>query len=419
LNNNHNATAAYLLNKHSDLADGKGYSGCPWMYIRDIEFARKLVKNCTDINTSLLSCDGAIRYLRTAEFAKLIIDAGANKDALTHLLETSCRDHNDIPFAQALINAGADVGSLDVEHLGMCNDVEILKLFLDNGADPNLCDDCSGSVLNTRIRERDNDLESIELLLQRGADPNMLTESEDLDEEDNVIATYKETSLEYAVEISSSIEIIKLLIKYGADVNVKHYDGRSLVDMALDNGDVEIAELLKQHGAVAHETPMTAAEKTPVEWIEEYFGDKVAELRTKSGWTAPEELAYVATETPFKYGLNKTNFSQCLQKLGIKYTNYDRCIMIFDNHGATWGSKTNGGIITLDGIWWSEMDDKVVGFEWKDVNSIVTKNGAWKGNFIEVNGQYVVLKAMGDDFLGTENFVRFLSDLSGCQAYKA
>ena len=154
-----------------------------------------------------------------------------------------------------------------------------------------------------------------------------------------------------------------------------------------------------------------------MEWIEEYFGDKVAELRTKSGWTAPVESAYIATETPFKYGLNKTNFNQCLQKLGIKYTNYDRCIMVFDNQGATWGSKTNGGIITLDGIWWSEMDDKVVGFEWKDVNSIVIKNGAWKGDFIEVNGQYVVLNAIS--ILEQENFMRFISDLSGCQAYKA
>ena len=269
LKNNHNATAAYLLNKYPDLADGKG-EGAPWKDIRDIELVKKLQENCKDINASILSFDGSIRYLRTAEFAKLIIEAGANKDALTHLLKTSVHYQDDIPFARVLINAGADAGSLDVERLGMCNDAEILKLFLDNGADPNLCDDYSGSVLNTRIRERDNDLESIELLLQRGADPNMLTEREEWDEdEENVIATYKETSLEYAVDISSSIDIIRLLIKYGANVNVKHYDGRSLVDMALDNGDVEIAELLKQHGAVAnfsHTDQMTAAEI-----VEEYF----------------------------------------------------------------------------------------------------------------------------------------------------
>ena len=405
------------MNKHPDLADGKSYDTCPWIYIRDIELAQKLLKKCTDINSSLLHVSGwGIRYLRTVEFAKLIIDAGANKDALTHLLG-SIHVSDDIPFARALINAGA-VPNFDTEYAWILgSDVEVVRFWLDNGADPNGCDG-SWNVLNAHLQEA-NDLKIIELLLQRGADPNVLTEQEELDEEDNVIGTYQETSLEFALESGLSLEHIKLLIKYGADVNVKHYDGRSLVDMALDNGDVEIADFLKQHGAVAHETPMTAAEKTPVEWIEEYFGDKVAELRPKRGLLAPMEFAYVATEPPFKYGLNKTNFTQSLQKLGINYTNYDRCIMVFVNDGATWGSRTYGGIITLDGIWWSEIDDKVFGFEWKDVNSIVIKSGLWKGLFIEVNGQYVVLEAMSDFFLGTENFVRFLSDISGCQAYKA
>ena len=276
LDKNHNATADYLLNKHPDLADGKSYDTCPWIYIRDIELAQKLLKKCTDINSSLLHVSGSgIRYLRTVEFAKLIIDAGANKDALTHLLG-SIHVSDDIPFARALINAGADpeLDTQDAWILG--TDVEVVRFWLDNGADPNVCDG-SWNVLNAHLQEA-NDLKIIELLLQRGADPNMLTEQEELDEEDNVIGTYQETSLEFALESGLSLEHIKLLIKYGADVNVKHYDGRSLVDMALDNGDVEIAELLKQHGAVAHETPMTAAEiaeqyfhATELKWFSRVF----------------------------------------------------------------------------------------------------------------------------------------------------
>ena len=390
LSNNHNATAAYLLDKYPDLANGDcSYS--PWWYVRDIESARKLVKNCTDINSSLLH-DG-IRYLRTAEFAKLIIDAGANKDALTHLLN-SVHEQDDIAFAQVLINAGADVGSLDVELLAMGVEVEILKLFLDNGADPNLCDDCFGSVLNTRIRERDNDLESIELLLQRGADPNMLTEREDLDEEDNVIAAFKETSLEYAVDISSSIEIIKLLIKYGADVNVKHYDGRSLVDMALDNGDVEIAELLKQHGAVAHETPMTAAEI-----VEEYFPSS--------------KMKFYSTAINFA-----PNFPMCTtppheDTIAIVSDEYR---VVFFNKAGIYIRARKEGPGSVDRFMNNLLGGKVkdVDFAWQDIYSIDYSRSLGVSS-ININQNFILSDA---DAAATEQFANNLKNYAREQGAK-
>ena len=182
----------------------------------------------------------------------------------------------------------------------------------------------------------------------------------------------------------------------------------------------ELSKLGCHENAVGESTK--AENKTPIQWIEAFFGANVSQLRAKTGWSAPTKFAYVATDKPFNYGLDQTNFASVLKKLGISFGNYDqtyaRTIILFDNGGSTWGSKTNGGIITLDGIWWSEMDGAVRGFEWKDVKSIVQKNGAWKGDFLEINGQYVVLHAMGDFFLGRENFARFLTALSGCQVIK-
>ena len=268
------------------------------------------------------------------------------------------------------------------------------------GADVNAKDESGWTALLNATHNCCNDI--IQYLVTQGADVNAKDES-------------GWTALMWAAH-NGDLDTIKYLVTQGANVNVQTDEGETPLDRASGEGYKEIADFLKQHGAVAHETPMTAAEKTPVEWIEEYFGDKVAELRTKSGWTAPAEYAYVATETPFKYGLNKTNFTQSLQKLGINYTNYDRCIMVFDNQGSTWGSKTNGGIITLDGIWWSEMDGVVKGVKWEEIHSITIKNGAWKGDFIEINGQYVVLKAIC--ILEQENFMRFLTAISGFQVYK-
>ena len=170
----------------------------------------------------------------------------------------------------------------------------------------------------------------------------------------------------------------------------------------------------------AEEKPCGAVrEKTPVEWINEYFSEKVEPLRKKKGFTSPK--FFVATETPFKYGLDKTIFAEKLQKINISYDDYDRCIMLFHNSDTTWGSNTYGGIITLDGIWWSALE----GFEtvchsycWKEIHSIVQKCGSWKGWFLEINGEYVVINAMGSDYLGDKNFAKFLTAISGVQVIR-
>ena len=164
-------------------------------------------------------------------------------------------------------------------------------------------------------------------------------------------------------------------------------------------------------------------EETAAGIVEKYFGDKVQKLREAHGLTAPCEFVYVATDTPFKYGLSRDNFTKGLQKLGIRFNNYDpydRCIMLFLNGNATWGRKTEGGIITLDGIWWkdSDLNGSVPGFRWTEVKSIVLKSGLWKGDYLEINGQSVIIDALSDSFLGKENFANFFSAMSKCQVFQ-
>ena len=45
-------------------------------------------------------------------------------------------------------------------------------------------------------------------------------------------------------------KIIKLFIFYGANVNVKGADGRSLLHIAIANCNMDIVDLLKRHGAI-------------------------------------------------------------------------------------------------------------------------------------------------------------------------
>ena len=162
-------------------------------------------------------------------------------------------------------------------------------------------------------------------------------------------------------------------------------------------------------------------EMTPVEWIDTYFQEGVAKLRKKTGIFNKTAAVYVATDIPFGNGLTPAVFKKKLSGLYFDpgAFDYDRCIMIFDNSGATWGANTYGGIITLDGIWWSFTKGLattlVAGVKWGDVRTLVKKSSQWKGDYIEINGEYVIIKAMGDDVLGRSDFVKFLSAISGCK----
>ena len=46
------------------------------------------------------------------------------------------------------------------------------------------------------------------------------------------------------------IEVAKLLIKAGADINIKSTDGKTTLDHARDNGNQDIVQLLLEAGAV-------------------------------------------------------------------------------------------------------------------------------------------------------------------------
>ena len=177
-----------------------------------------------------------------------------------------------------------------------------------------------------------------------------------------------------------------------------------------------------------------AAEKTPVEWVNEFFADRVAELRKKKfgGLFGGYIFAFVATDTPCEFGLTPAAFNKTLAKLELNefaepaesgdWIDYDRCIMVFDNQAATWGKNTMGGVITLDGIWYSctEKLATTVRYykKWEEIGSIVQKHDIWKEDFIELDGVYVIIKAMEDSYLGKDDFAKFLSALSGKQVIR-
>ena len=174
--------------------------------------------------------------------AKLLIAAGADVNAIgnhgrTALINAVRDGHTEI--IKLLIAAGADVNARDnsgntaLSNAACSIDTEIIKLLLAAGVDVNARDYLGRTVL---ISVAIINTEIIKLLLAAGLDVNARDNSGN-------------TALLNAAWSSNSTEIIKLLLAAGVDVNARDYLGRTALIIAERYGGIEIAKLLRTHGA--------------------------------------------------------------------------------------------------------------------------------------------------------------------------
>jgi len=116
--------------------------------------------------------------------------------------------------------------------------VEIARLLLEHGADPNARD--MYGVTPLHLATYWGHLDVVKLLLEHGADPNA---KEKLG---------GETPLYWAVQHKRT-DIAKLLLKHGADPNNRSKrsieDGRAVLHWAVRTGDVDLIRLLLEKGA--------------------------------------------------------------------------------------------------------------------------------------------------------------------------
>lgn len=123
----------------------------------------------------------------------------------------------DIEGTTPLINAALE------------NDVEEIKILLENGADINEADLDGSTPLHLAVYYSSYD--AAEFLLQEGADPNTVDQ-------------YDSTPLMDAV-FSDDIEMVKVLLSYDVDVDYKDSEGFTAYDYAVDYGNEELIQLLE------------------------------------------------------------------------------------------------------------------------------------------------------------------------------
>jgi ankyrin repeat protein len=188
-------------------------------------------------------------WLGDFSIVEWLIANGANvkaKDCYgsTPLGAAVLRGHGNI--AELLLNRGADPHSVIVTDCVFVRTVLSEAIFQDNLKMINLLKKYGGNI-NNRDKEGKTDLHrlaqysehNVEKLLKAGIDVNML------DSKNHTAFYYLPSSNQ--VDVKEIEKIVKLLIKYGASM---HEPQSRALPAAVEKGDVAVAEILIQNGAM-------------------------------------------------------------------------------------------------------------------------------------------------------------------------
>jgi DNA polymerase III delta prime subunit len=255
----------------------------------------------------------------------IVATAPKDEHSLTPLHSATNKD--DLVMVKLLLDNGADINAKDdymkstpLHSAAEKRKLEMAKLLLDNGANVNAKDDYSDTPLHAAAQK--NNLEMAKLLISKGADANalnkrggtplhwaarngnlkmakvLLVQGVDINAKtDGLRAKSNEqgfTPLHYAAE-KDDLEMVKLLLDNGADVNVKDQQDHTPWHIATDGGKVK--EFLEKYDIDAIPAPKTQDEifkdKTRDMWaIEKFFGGKTRAKKDASYEARLETVMY-------------------------------------------------------------------------------------------------------------------------------
>ncbi len=209
------------------------------------EVAKVLLEKGVDINAKDKSGRTALIVAASSARAeddcgpviKLLLEKGADIHATDEKGDTAlsrATKENNIKAIRALQSAGATVSKDIFVAIGQ-NDLVAVKTFLEQGTDVNQKDGNGDTPLT--LAARSGRLAIVDLLLEHGANPNLSGRGMPLD----VIISSNDKVAE-----ANDEAIVRALLKKGADAN---YSNSLPLRLAVSNGKVNIVKLLIQNGA--------------------------------------------------------------------------------------------------------------------------------------------------------------------------
>lgn len=159
-----------------------------------------------------------------AEICQLLLDRGAR---LTRDTFIAAAQGGLVRVLQAGLDAGFSANETAgrqsvLVSAAWAGAVEAVRWLLDHGADPNLRNPDGQTPLGAAAHGVGDTLGAMSLLLERGADPNLA----DADESN------AGRPMHNAVFSSNAEDVIRLLVKHGADVSLKDARGRTSLQLA-------------------------------------------------------------------------------------------------------------------------------------------------------------------------------------------
>jgi len=111
----------------------------------------------------------------------------------------------------------------------MENNLDIVRILIDSGAMVN------GYVGASSLEETSKlgNLEMIKVFLEKGADPNL----RDIGSNSALMEAAK----------NGHYQVVKLLLKYGAYVKFRNFDGKTAISLAGQEGHDRVVQILSEH----------------------------------------------------------------------------------------------------------------------------------------------------------------------------
>lgn len=212
---------------------------------RNVDVIRKLLQRGADPNVADGRCLQLAIIARNIEMIMLLLQYGANPNIRSDILLSAINAGNP-DIVEYLIRNGARITKVDFIQACQTNNVNAVRIFLENGFDPNDRD------ILFRTIERGNE-QILQLILQSGIEEDILNEALSIASFTQKVGCVR-LLLEYgarnenAISIAVSknnLAIVELLVEYGASLASK---SRGLVD-ACRLGYLNIVRFLIEHDA--------------------------------------------------------------------------------------------------------------------------------------------------------------------------
>ena len=189
------------------------------------------------------------------EIVQILVVAGADVNfkyddggpILRSILYEAARNFDPNPeVVRVLVDAGADVNEIIYEGRSILHDIvtdsranpEVVRILVEAGTDVNAIDDDGRSILYQAVTYSLTDPEIVRILVDAGADVNFKYEYGD------------PILFEAATGFDPNPEIVRILVDAGADVNARDRSGTSALKAAKGRGNLDVARILTEAGAV-------------------------------------------------------------------------------------------------------------------------------------------------------------------------